>query len=144
MEGGALSQNGSSAMRPSAGSGLSPGRPGSGDPSGSPIFRRLGRIWATHRNRRRLFYVGCLVVVAAIVGFGTLWISSMSGKSQSYWDGYSAGGTAYGVYGSESAQQACTLQESQAPRLGGRPPRDNPSQWIEGCVAAFTASAQDN
>lgn len=144
MESGALSQNGRSATQPPAGSGLSRSRSGPRGPEGSRPSHSISRVWATDRNRRRLFYLGCVVVVAAVIGFGALWISSMSSKSQSYRDGYSAGETAYGVYSSDSAQQACTMQEAQATRLGGRPPRDNPSQWIQGCVAAFNATAQDS
>jgi hypothetical protein len=80
-----------------------------------------------------------LLLVAVIVGLGASMISSLSGETQSYRDGYSVGGSAYGSYSSESATQACRTME-----LGSLPSGDSSSQWLKGCMASFDASQADN
>jgi hypothetical protein len=111
---------------------------------GSGLARRLRRAWRTEKGRRRLIYLMGLVVVVTIIGLGGVEFSSLSSQSQSYRDGYSAGGSAFASYGSESAQQACKTTELLGPRLGGIPAGNNPSQWFQGCVAGFDAAQADD
>jgi hypothetical protein len=116
-------------------------------PARAPIGRRfsraLGRGWATERGRRRIIFLLGLVVVLVIIGLGVVMFSSLAGESQSYRDGYSSGGTAFGSYGSEGAQQACKTTELLKPGLGGRPSPDNSTQWLQGCLAGFNATQAD-
>jgi hypothetical protein len=123
-----------------AGNGLSRPR----DPLGEGFSRSLSRTWESEKGRRRLIRLTVAVIVIVIVGLGALMFSSLSGESQSYRDGYSAGETAYGLYSSESAQQACNTVELHGSGLGGLGRGDNPTQWIQGCVASFNATAADS
>lgn len=110
---------------------------------GPRLARSLRRAWGTEKGRRRLGFLVGLVVVVVIIGLGTLMFSSISGQSQSYRDGYSAGGSAFGTYGSEGAQQACKTMELRSPGLGGLAPRDNSAEWLKGCLAGFNATQAD-
>jgi hypothetical protein len=123
-----------------AGTGLS----GPRNPVGAAISRRFSRAWESERGRRRLILLAAVVVVSVIIGLTALQFSSLSSESQSYRDGYSAGETAYGLYGSASAQQACKLVELHGSGLGGLGRGDNPTQWLQGCVASFNATAADS
>jgi hypothetical protein len=106
--------------------------------------RGLSRTWGTERGRRSLIYLMGLVVVVVIIGLGVVMFSSLSRESQSYRDGFSSGGSAYGSYGSESAQQACKTTELRGSGLGGLPKDDNSTQWLQGCVAGFNAAQGDS
>ncbi len=72
--------------------------------------------------------------------------ASLAGESQSYRDGYSAGGAAYTAYAAYSntnvtGEQACKDEESGP---NGRPPHDDPAQWVKGCVDSFNLAQSDN
>jgi threonine/homoserine/homoserine lactone efflux protein len=106
----------------------------------------LRRAWATEKGRRRI--LGTLAVVVVVIGVVVTasLFASLAGESQSFRDGYSAGGSAYTAYAAYSetnitAEQAC---RNEATGPGGRPPRDDPAQWIDGCVAAFNLAQSDN
>jgi hypothetical protein len=120
------------------------GRFAARDTVGRGFSRSLRRAWGTEKGRRRLIYLAVLVVVMSIIGFGAFEFSSLSSQTQSYRDGYSAGGSAYASYGSETAQQACKLTELRGPRLGGIPAGNSPTQWLQGCVAGFDAARADD
>jgi hypothetical protein len=113
-------------------------------PVGQAFTRSLGRAWDSETGRRRLLFLAGVIVVIVIIGLGALMFSSLSGETQSYRDGYSSGETAYGLYGSTSAQQACKLVEQHGSGLGGLGRGDNPAQWLKGCVASFNATQADN
>jgi len=109
------------------------------------IAGRLRRAWATESGRRRLGFLVGSVVVAAMIGLGAMMFSSMSGRSQSYRDGYSEGTYAYGVYSAEGALQACrTTELRRGSAFGGLPSGDNSTEWLQGCIAAFNAAQSDN
>jgi hypothetical protein len=121
----------------------SPARNGlsaAGGPIGPRLARSLSRAWATERGRRRLVFLVGAVVVVLIIGLGTLMFSSISAEPQSYRDGYSAGGSAFGTYGPEGAQEACKTMELRSSRLGGLPAHDNSAQWLKGCLAGFNST----
>jgi hypothetical protein len=86
-----------------------------------------------------------VVAVLVVVGVAALMFASLSGESQSYKDGYSAGGN---VYAADSGQtpptDACQVAARRSPTDGGPAVGDNVSQWVQGCVAAFDASQGDN
>jgi len=115
-----------------------------GGPIRAGFSRGPSRAWATKSGRRRLIFLVVLVVVVVVMGLGVLMFSSLSGESQSYRDGYTAGGPAYGFYGSEGAEQACKTMELRGSGLGGLRPGDNSTQWLKGCVAGFNATQADN
>ncbi|HEX4217624.1 MAG TPA: hypothetical protein VHZ02_04600 [Acidimicrobiales bacterium] len=84
-----------------------------------------------------------LAIVVVVVVIASALFASLAGESQSYRDGYSAGGAAYTAYGASkiTSEQACTDEEVGR---GGRPARDNAAQWVQGCADAFTAAASGN
>lgn len=86
------------------------------------------------------------VIVVISLAFAVTLFASLAGESQSFRDGYSAGGAAYTAYAAYSdtnitAEQACRDEESGP---GGRPPHDDPAQWVQGCVDAFKLAQSDN
>ena len=100
----------------------------------------LGR---TKRSRRRMVVVAVLVVAVVFIAIVVSLFASLAGESQSYRDGYSAGGTAYTAYADAkiTSDQACgTRRRSPA----SRPAHDDPAQWVQGCVDAFNLAASDN
>jgi hypothetical protein len=114
------------------------------NPVGPAFSRSLVRAWDSETGRRRLILLAGVIVVTTIIGLGALMFSSLSGESQSYRDGYSSGESAYGLYGSTSAQEACKLVEVHGSGLGGLGRGDNPAQWMKGCVASFNATQADS
>jgi hypothetical protein len=98
------------------------------------------------RGRRAIVLASLLVLVVVIVGVGVVMFGSLAGESQSYKDGYPAGGTAFTSYGSadEDALQACSTTELRRPSQGGRPPGDVSNQWLQGCEAGFNTAQSDN
>jgi predicted cobalt transporter CbtA len=106
----------------------------------------LRRGWATEKGRRRIVVsVGTVIAVIAIAIVVSLF-ASLAGESQSYRDGYSAGGPAYTAYAASSganitSEEACRAEETGP---GGRPAHDNSAQWIQGCVDAFNVAQSDN
>lgn len=113
---------------------------------GSRMAGRLRRAWATPRGRRLIVIAaGSFIAVITLVIVVVLF-ASLADESQSFRDGYSAGGSAYTSYaayssGNVTAEQACTDEESGP---GGRPSRDNSAQWIQGCVDAFNLAESGN
>jgi hypothetical protein len=85
------------------------------------------------------------VAVVAVISIAVVasLFASLAGESQSYKDGYAAGGAAYTAYGSSAitARQACQDEEATP---GGRPAHDNPAQWVQGCADAFDLAQSDN
>jgi hypothetical protein len=113
----------------------------------TPFWGRLRlcflRVWATEQGRRRIVIsTGVTLAVVAIVIVASLF-ASLADESQSYKDGYSAGGAAYTAYGQSnfSSEQAC---RDEAIGLDGRPAHDNLAQWVQGCVAGFNLAQSDN
>ncbi|HEX3565713.1 MAG TPA: hypothetical protein VHU17_10085 [Acidimicrobiales bacterium] len=89
--------------------------------------------------------VGAVVAVISLALVVSLF-ASLAGESQSFRDGYSAGGPAYTAYSASSeanitSEQACRDEETGP---GGRPAHDNSAQWIQGCVDAFNLAQSDN
>lgn len=113
---------------------------------GAWMAGHLRRAWATKRGRRSIVIsAGAFIAVIALVVV-VLLFASLADESQSFRDGYSAGGSAYTSYaayssGNVTPDQACTEEESGP---GGRPPHDNSAQWIQGCVAAFDLAESGN
>lgn len=86
-----------------------------------------------------------VVTVLVVVGVAALMFASLSGESQSYKDGYSAGGNVYAADSTQTAPtDACQVAARRSPADGGPAVGDNVSQWVAGCVAAFNASQGDN
>jgi hypothetical protein len=110
-----------------------------GGPAGSGLSHRFSRAWGTRRGRRGIIFLAALLLAIAVIGLGVSMVTSLSGESQSYRDGFSVGGSAYGAYSSESPRQACKTME-----LGGLRSGEDSTQWIKGCIAAFDAAASDN
>jgi hypothetical protein len=115
-----------------------------GDPIGPGFFRSFTRAYGSKRRRQLLLLAVVSVVIVVVLGVGLAVFSSMSRQSQSYKDGFSAGGP---VYASDStaqlgARQACKASEEISPQFGGLPAGANAAQWLKGCVSAFE-SAQD-
>jgi hypothetical protein len=115
---------------------------------GSPTLRTwldqtLRRTWANERSRRRLVIITGLIVAVVTIAVVAALFASLAGESQSYRDGYSAGGTAYThySYSSITPEEAC---RDQAAVPGVRPPHDDPTQWVKGCVDAFDLARSDN
>lgn len=107
------------------------------------LSETLRRAWANERSRRRMVMItGLVVAVVAITVVASLF-ASLAGESQSYRDGYSAGGSAYSAYSDSNItpEQACRDKENQP---GIRPPHDNPGQWVTGCIDAFDLARSDN
>ncbi len=109
--------------------------------SGARATQTLHRLWANRRSRRRIVIAAGLVVAIAAIAVVVSLFASLAGESQSYRDGYSAGGSAYSAYSNLTAGQACR-NEQVGP--GGRPTHDNPTEWIAGCVDAFDLARSDN
>jgi hypothetical protein len=86
---------------------------------------------------------GTLVIAVVTIAVVASLFASLAGESQSYRDGYSAGGAAYTAYGDSriTSTQACKDEEVGP---GGRPSRDNPAQWVQGCADAFNLAQSDN
>jgi hypothetical protein len=107
------------------------------------LSRRLRRAWATDRGRRRIVVSTGLIIAVVTIAVVASLFASLAGESQSYKDGYSAGGAAYSAYGASNitSEQACRDEEVGP---GGRPAHDNPGQWVQGCVAAFDLAQSDN
>jgi hypothetical protein len=110
---------------------------------GAKLMQGLRRAWAVEKTRRRMVItLGSIVGVIVIVVVVSLF-ASLAGESQSFRDGYSAGGTAYTAYADAkiTSVQACRDVEAEP---GGRPAHDDPSQWVQGCADAFNLAASDN
>jgi hypothetical protein len=106
----------------------------------------LRRAWATEKGRRRIVVTGGAVIAVIALAVVVSLFASLAGESQSYRDGYSAGGPAYTAYSASStatitSEQACRDEETGP---GGRPAHDNSAQWIQGCVDAFNLAQSDN
>jgi hypothetical protein len=110
---------------------------------GAGLARALRRGWATEKGRRRIVTFTVLVVAVVVIAVVASLFASLAGESQAYRDGYSAGGAAYTAYADAkvTAQEACRDEEVGP---GGRPPRDNAAQWVQGCADAFNLAASDN
>jgi threonine/homoserine/homoserine lactone efflux protein len=110
---------------------------------GARTARALRRAWATDRGRRRIVISGALVIAVVTIAVVASLFASLAGQSQSYRDGYSAGGAAYTAYGDSSitSTQACRDEEVGP---GGRPAHDDPAQWVQGCADAFNLAQSDN
>jgi hypothetical protein len=124
----------------------STGRSPEADPIRPGLIRGLRRGSGVKRGRRTLILVVGLMIVVVIIGVGLIVFSSISRESQSYKDGYSVGGAAYSTVGSadETAQYACKQEELRTTTQGGRPSRDNVTQWRKGCVNGFNTAQAGN
>ena len=99
--------------------------------------------------RRAVDGSSCLsgaVIAAITLAIVVSLFASLAGESQSFRDGYSAGGPAYTAYAASSdasitSEEACRDEETGP---GGRPAHDNSAQWIQGCVDAFNLAQSDN
>jgi hypothetical protein len=107
------------------------------------LSTKLRRAWSTDKGRRRIVLSTGLIIAVVTIAVVASLFASLAGESQSYKDGYSAGGTAYSAYGASNvpSEQACRDEEAGP---GGRPAHDNPGQWIQGCVAGFNLAQSDN
>jgi threonine/homoserine/homoserine lactone efflux protein len=109
----------------------------------SGLARGLRIAWATEKGRRRIVISTGVAVAVIVIVIAAALFASLAGESQSYRDGYSAGGAAYTAYGASkiTSEQACRDEEVGP---GGRPARDNAAQWVQGCADAFNLAASDN
>ncbi len=117
---------------------------GAGPPSLSArLASSLRRTWAVDRSRRRLVVVVVVVVVVVFLTVVVSLFASLAGESQSYRDGYAAGGTAYTAYADAhiTSEQACRDVAAEPRSV---PARDNLAQWVQGCTDAFNLAASDN
>jgi hypothetical protein len=115
-------------------------------PPAAELALRFRRAWATEKGRRRIVVSAGVVISTVCIAIAVLLFASLAGESQSFRDGYSAGGSAYTAYAAYAdtnitAEQACRDEEVGP---GGRPAHDNSAQWIQGCVAAFNLAESDN
>ncbi len=109
----------------------------------SRLATSLRRTWADDRSRRRLVVVSVVVIAAVAIAVVVSLFASLAGESQSYRDGYAAGGTAYTAYADAhiTSEQACRDVAAEPKSL---PARDNLAQWVQGCTDAFNLAASDN
>ncbi len=115
-------------------------------PFAAGLVGSIQRAWATHKGRRRIVVSAVVAIAVISTAIAVSLFASLAGESQSYRDGYSAGGPAYTAYAAYSgtnitSEQACRDEETGP---GGRPTRDDPAQWIRGCVDAFNLAESDN
>jgi hypothetical protein len=117
-----------------------------GDPIGPGFFASLRRFSRTRGGRLALLFAVILVIVVGIVAFSVVHFSSLSHESQSYKNGYTAGGAVYAADGSAelAPRPACTKAELRGPHHGGLPSGANATQWLKGCVDAFELAQSDN
>jgi hypothetical protein len=106
----------------------------------------LRGAWATEKGRRRIVVSSGAFIAIVGIAIAVFLFASLAGESQSFRDGYSAGGAAYTAYAAYSqtnitSEQACRDEEAGP---GGRPAHDDPAQWIQGCVDAFNLAQSDN
>jgi predicted cobalt transporter CbtA len=101
------------------------------------------RGWATEKGRRRIVVSAGTVIAIVTIAIVVSLFASLAGESQSYRDGYSAGGTAYAAYQDSNItpEQAC---QDEAAVPGVRPVHDDAAQWIQGCVDGFNFAQSDN
>jgi hypothetical protein len=107
------------------------------------IVQGLHRAWADEKKRRRMVVAAIVIGAAVLITVVISLFASLAGESQSFRDGYSAGGTAYSAYAEAgiTSDQACR-DEAAEPRV--RPVHDDPAQWVQGCADAFNLAASDN
>jgi hypothetical protein len=117
-----------------------------GDPIGPGFFASLRHASRTRRGRQVLILAVVLVIVVGIAVFSFVHFSSLSHESQSYKNGYTAGGAVYAADGSAelAPRPACTKAELRGPHHGGLPSGANASQWLKGCVDAFELAQSGN
>ena len=110
---------------------------------GARMSHRFRLAWAAEKSRRRMVVAAVLVIAAVSLVVVVSLFASLAGESQSYRDGYSAGGTAYTAYSDShiTPDEAC---RDVAAEPQGRPAHDNLAQWVQGCVDAFNLAASDN
>ncbi|MGO9027789.1 MAG: hypothetical protein ACLQOZ_04060 [Acidimicrobiales bacterium] len=121
------------------------GLAGGGPSAGTGLAHRLSRVWESPRGRRTLVFSAGLVLAVVVLTVVVALFSSLAGESQSYRDGYSAGGSTYTTSGATrmGAEQACEQEETAGAGVG-RPAHDSPAQWVQGCVAGFDAAESNN
>jgi hypothetical protein len=122
------------------------GLPVPGDPIGPGFFRSFSQEFGKKRIRQAVILGVVTIVVVVALSVGLIVFSSISHQSQSYKDGFTAGG---GVYASDStaqlgARQACKVTERLSPNLGGLPLGANATQWLNGCVISFESAQSGN
>jgi hypothetical protein len=115
-----------------------------GGKTGTGFADRLRRAWSTDRGRRRIVVTVGLVIAVVVIAVVASLFAALAGETQSYRDGYSAGGTAYSAYGAttnSSAEQSC---QNEAAGPNGTPHFDNRAEWIQGCVDGFNTAQSGN
>lgn len=107
------------------------------------MARRLREAWADQKSRRRLVIATAVVVGALVLVVVVSLFASLAGETQSYRDGYAAGGTAFTAYADAhiTPSEAC---RDVAAEPQSRPAHDNLAQWVQGCADAFSLAASDN
>ena len=106
---------------------------------------RIVRAGGTTGGRRGIVWSVVLLTVLVIAAIGIAVFSSLSGKTQSYKDGFSSGGTVFAADGTGARpSQACRTAAARPPNYGGVPSGENVTQWINGCVVAFENAQSDN
>jgi hypothetical protein len=116
-----------------------------GDRNGFKLGSATSRLWQTRAGRRAIVGGGIVLILLVILIVGVVMFSSLSHESQSYKDGYSAGGNVASSSASNgTARQACVLAERAPSAAGGIPAGDNSAQWLQGCVAALDNAEADN
>jgi hypothetical protein len=113
-----------------------------GDPIVPGFFRSFSRSSGARGGRQMVIVAVVVVVLVVAVGVGLVVFSSMSRQTQSYKDGFSAGGAVYALDGTAElgARQACRATELRGSDDGGLPPGANPTEWLNGCIAAFNSA----
>jgi Na+-transporting methylmalonyl-CoA/oxaloacetate decarboxylase gamma subunit len=116
-----------------------------GDRNGFGLGSAVSRLWKKRAGRRAIVGGGIVLILLVILIVSVVMFSSLSHESQSYKDGYSAGGSVASSGASNgTARQACVLAERAPAAAGGIPAGDNPAQWVQGCVAALDNAEADN
>jgi hypothetical protein len=103
----------------------------------------LRRAWADEKSRRRIVVVVIVAIAVVSITVVVSLFASLAGESQSYRDGYAAGGTAYSAYADAkiTSEQACRDVAAEPRSL---PAHDDLAQWVQGCADAFNLAASDN
>ncbi len=105
----------------------------------------IAQAWGTTSGRRVIVWAAVVLVLLLALGAGIAMFASLSGESQSYKDGYSAGGSVFAADASQaSPDQACRETALRGAHLGGTPAGDSSDKWIQGCVAGFESAQSGN
>ena len=112
---------------------------------GSRLVQWFIRTWRTTNGRRAMVWASIVLIAAIVVVTGIVVFTSIAGESASYKLGFSSGGSVFAADSAGiSADQACRTAATRPAADGGVPVDGNPTDWVNGCVAAFQAAQNGN